>query len=139
MSVIKSIAKIIEDFLDAQESRFNPKNHEKYLRVMKLFQDYVNYDTYQLFDEEEIKTLHIKEFLVGKKIFCEHFGPDRLDPFFFGEFIDKYMKYEVLADKSLMKAMLVILKEFVEWLFEHNYMTNENFQESFNKITGLSA
>jgi hypothetical protein len=135
---MKPISKIIEDFLEDQKNQLNPNNIKKYSEVMILFEDYINYSTYQLFDEEELNNLD-QEFLDGKKLFCDYFGPDKLDPFFFKEFMDYYMLHKVLASKSLIKATEIILKDFVEWLFEHNYMTEEDFRESFNIITWLNA
>jgi hypothetical protein len=134
---MKIITNIVEDFLEDQHIRLK-NGCERYLEVMGLFQDYLNYHTYQLFDDEEMSNLDQK-FIEGKKEFCDTFGPDELDPVYFEEFMDYYLIRIVVASKSLIKASGFVLKKFVKWLFKHSYITEEDFQESFEIITGLKA
>lgn len=133
---MKTIREIIKEFLEEQEKRLKVNTYSKYEDVMELFEDYLNVYAAHYFDEEE-GGLYEKEYNERKKEYSDIFGPEKMDPYHFKEFMDYHMIRKVWASKTLMKSVGIVLKKFVNWLNQNNYIDKESFEESLESIKEL--
>lgn len=133
---MNTITKITEYFLLEQEERLKPNSYDKYWEVLEHFTSYLNYSANLYLDESE-SLIYEQKFVDGSKEFSDIFSPEILSPYHFEEFMDYFMIRKVYTSNSLLKAVGVVLKKYIKWLYEHQYITEDIFQESFDIIKGL--
>ena len=133
---MKTIKINIEEFLLEQQERLKTNSYEKYLEILELFTIYLNNLAIHYLDESD-RLIFERNFIEGRKEFCDIFSPDILNASHFEEFMDYYMIRKVYTSNSLLKAVGVVLKKYVKWLYEHRYMPEVKFQESFEIIKDL--
>jgi len=135
---MKTIKINIEKFLLEQQERLKTNSYDKYLEILELFTIYLNNLAIHSLDESD-RLIFERNFIEGRKEFCDIFSPDILNASHFEEFMDYYMIRKVYTSNSLLKAVGVVLKKYVKWLYEHRYMSEVKFQESFEIIKDLKG
>jgi len=124
---MKTIEKVLEDFLREQKARLKPKTYRGYKSAIELFKDYLNGYAYLGLDEEDSQTfdeLYNKE---GKE-FCQIFEYDKIDSFQISEFLGYFMIRKVMGSKELMKTVVRVMRRFAKWMREKDYINEEKYE-----------
>ncbi|TFJ91663.1 hypothetical protein [Lentibacillus salicampi] len=136
---MKSIDKILEEFLQEQHNRLKDKTYRDYESVIDLFRDYLNMYAPNSLHEDDRKRWEA-EFDEDEDCYTRMFGPDYLDESDFEEFLDYFMIRKVASSESFMKVAVRVMKKLNKWLFENKYFDQDDYvdaQEYFGEANDL--
>ncbi|MBC8446459.1 MAG: hypothetical protein H8D78_01795 [Chloroflexi bacterium] len=117
-----TISEVLQQFLDDQSRRLEPRTFARYEDVIGLLQHSINGYAYNRLRAEESALF---DALYGQGLqFCDVFGPEKiLDNI--GEFLDYFMVRKVIAGQELLRAAGTVTKKLARWLQEKGYAAAE--------------
>ena len=133
---MKTIKEVLGEFLKEQQVRLKPKTYRGYEEAMDLFEHCLNDYAYQNLDEKDSK-LFDTLFNEKNKQFCEIFGPEKIGFPEIAEFLDYFMIRKVMGSKELMKTVGRVMKKFVRWMKEKEYMGEEKYENTAEMVDEL--
>jgi hypothetical protein len=119
----KSIAMMLQEFLDEQRSQLKPKTLRRYESVIELFQMCMNDYAYQSLDKPESALFDQLYKAKGEahREFCQIFGPEKI-PENVHEFLGYFLVRKVVCGKDLKQAAGTVIKKLGSWLMERGYL-----------------
>lgn len=119
----KTIAMVLQEFLDEQHSQLKPKTLRRYESVIELFQVCLNDYAYQSLDKAESALFDqlYKSKGEGHREFCQIFGPEKI-PENVQEFLGYFLIRKVMCGKDLKQAAGTVIKKLGSWLMERGYL-----------------
>ncbi len=133
---MKSIASILQAFLDDQEQRLAPDSFEGYENVILSYKSYLNNYGFNALSLSEEKSYMAGKIVSrsGSQEFCEVYGSDLLAAIGFGEYLGYYIPRKVLTSKSGLKNIAKVLRKLAKWLLSQGYFDRNQFEASILTI-----
>jgi hypothetical protein len=135
-----TIKEIIQQYLEKQEDRVQPDSYKQYRDTLASFQHYLNKFGPDILSNEEEKEFDQKTTIdagVGKsKVFTEIYGVEMLERIGWSGFLIDYVPHKIMiVTKSDVKQIARVLRNFIKWLVEKQYITQELFESTREEIT----
>jgi hypothetical protein len=124
---MKTTKQVFEEFLKEQQTRLKQRTYRGYENAIYFFELCLNGYAHQYLNEKDSK-LFDKLHNENNKEFCEIFGPDKIGSSEIGEFLDYFMIKKVMGSKELMKTVGRVMQKFVKWMYEKEYMLEEEYK-----------
>ena len=125
-----TIAEVLEQFLEEQQTRVKSDTFRKYADIVYLFRESMNGYASQCLDEEQTELFNHFFGLQGEdhREFCDIFGPSEI----LGnvsEFLNYFMIRKVMCGKEMLKAAGTVITKLVKWLAEHGHVDSESAED----------
>jgi len=133
---MKTIEKVLVNFLREQQIQLKPKTYRGYKDTIEFFKDYLNDYAYEELNEEDSE-LFDKLYNEEDKEFCQIFGPDRISSCQISEFLGEFMIRKVIVSKEFMKTVSRVMRKFIKWIRGEGYMDEEEYDVSARAVDGL--
>jgi site-specific recombinase XerD len=130
---MENLKKILDDFLSDQDERLSKRTYNDYRNVIELFEDYLNSYAYMHLSEEEQEDFEEKS-IFGAESFCEMYSADKLGSMEVDAFLTDFLIRKVMAQKSLMKKAITVMRKFSKWLKNNNYIDDDKFKKIYSTI-----
>lgn len=135
---MKTIRKILEEFLAEQQALLSPKTYSGYEEAIYFFRTYLNSYGHQHLNRTESKRYEKLEASEDKR-FWEIFGTEHMGLSEISDFLADFMPRKVAGSRTLMETTGRVMHKLVKWLHEKGYMPDKEYEEAEESVKELKA